>query len=261
MVGAVTHQDQKVVNFDLSGRRALVTGAASGIGLACARRLAEAGATVIIADRDGEAAKSAAEELDGELWIVDLSETEALRELDLDVDILVNNAGFQHIAPIAAFPPEVFSAMMRVMVEAPFLLIKAVLPKMYERQFGRIINISSHLGVRATPFKSGYTTAKHALIGLSDAVALEGAPHGVTSNAICPTYARTPLVESQIAAQAEVHGISEQQVLEEIFLALPAIKRFVEPSEIAEFVAYLCTPAASFITGATHMLDGGATAK
>jgi 3-hydroxybutyrate dehydrogenase len=261
MVGAVTHQDQKVVNFDLSGRRALVTGAASGIGLACARRLAEAGATVVIADRDGEAAKSAAEELDGELWIVDLSETEALRELDLDVDILVNNAGFQHIAPIAAFPPEVFSAMMRVMVEAPFLLIKAVLPKMYERQFGRIVNISSHLGVRATPFKSGYTTAKHALIGLSDAVALEGAPHGVTSNAICPTYARTPLVESQIAAQAEVHGISEQQVLEEIFLALPAIKRFVEPSEIAEFVAYLCTPAASFITGATHMLDGGATAK
>jgi 3-hydroxybutyrate dehydrogenase len=260
-MGAVSYQDQKVVDYDLSGRRALVTGAASGIGLACARRLADAGATVIVADRDEVAAEGVAKELDGELWVVDLGETESLREIDLDVDILVNNAGFQHIAPIVEFPAEVFSAMLRVMVEAPFLLTKAVLPKMYERQFGRIINISSHLGVRAAPFKSAYTTAKHALIGLSDAIALEGATHGVTSNAICPTYARTPLVESQIAAQAKVHGISEEQVLEEIFLALPAIKRFVEPSEIAEFVAYLCTPAASFITGTTHMLDGGATAK
>jgi 3-hydroxybutyrate dehydrogenase len=158
-MGAVIYPDQKVVDYDLSGRRALVTGAASGIGLACARRLADAGATVIVADRDEVVAERVAEELDGELWVVDLGEIESLREIDLDVDILVNNAGFQHIAPIVEFPAEVFSAMLRVMVEAPFLLTKAVLPKMYERQFGRIINISSHLGVRAAPFKSAYTTA------------------------------------------------------------------------------------------------------
>jgi 3-hydroxybutyrate dehydrogenase len=253
--------DRSGASVDLSGRRALVTGAASGIGQACARRLAAAGATVIVADRDGPGAKQVAEELGGEAWVVDLTDRASLHPLELDVDVLVNNAGFQHVAPVTEFPPEIFAAMLQVMVEAPFLLARAALPKMYERGFGRVINISSHLGIRATAYKAAYVAAKHGLIGLSDVLALEGAPHGVTSNAICPTYARTPLVENQVAAQAKVHGITEEEVEEQIFLSLPAIKRFVEPTEIAELVAFLCTSAASFITGATLTLDGGASVR
>ena len=245
--------------MDLTGRRALVTGGASGIGLACAKRLAEAGAVVVIADRDEQGCRSAAAALGGEAWIVDLADTSPLHSLDLEIDILVNNAGFQHIDPIPEFPPGVFESMMKVMVEAPFLLARAALPHMYRQEFGRIVNISSHLGIRATTFKAGYVTAKHALIGLSKVIALEGAPHGVTSNAICPSYARTPLVENQIAAQAKVHGITEQEVIDDIFLALPAVKRFVEPSEIAELVAFLCGPSGSFITGAALPMDGGAS--
>jgi len=249
------------VNLDLSGRRALVTGAASGIGLACAERLASAGAHVVIADRDRDGAEKVAAALDGEAWVVDLSDTQSLYDIELDVDVLVNNAGLQYVAPITEFPPEQFALMLRVMVEAPFLLSRAALPKMYERGFGRVINISSHLGLRAAAFKSAYVSAKHGLIGLSDVIALEGAPHGVTSNAICPSYALTPLVENQVAAQAKVHGISEDEVREQIFFAGPAIKRFVEPAEIADVVAFLCSESASFITGAVHTLDGGASAK
>jgi 3-hydroxybutyrate dehydrogenase len=249
------------VALDLSGRRALVTGGASGIGLAVARRLATAGAMVTVADRDEAGANRVADEIDGESWVVDLADTAALHDLELDIDILVNNAGLQHVAPITEFPPERFALMMRVMVEAPFLLARAALPKMYDRGFGRVINISSHLGIRAVAYKAAYVSAKHALIGLSDVIALEGAPHGVTSNAICPTYARTPLVENQVVDQARAYGITEAQVIDQIFLSLPAIKRFVEPTEIAELAAFLCTSAASFITGATHTIDGGASAK
>jgi 3-hydroxybutyrate dehydrogenase len=247
--------------LDLTGRRALVTGAASGIGLAIARRLTAAGAHLIAADRDESGARRVATELGGEPWIVDLADSAALADLDLDVDVLVNNAGLQHVAPITEFPPERFATMMKVMVEAPFLLARATLPKMYERGFGRVINISSHLGIRAAAFKVAYVAAKHGLIGVSDVIALEGAPHGVTSNAICPSYALTPLVEGQVKDQAKFHGISEDEVRERIFFAGPAIKRFVEPSEIAELAAYLCTDAASFITGATHTMDGGASVR
>ena len=185
---------------------------------------------------------------------------QGLVDLDLDVDVLVNNAGFQHVAPIEEFPPEVFAKMHRVMVQAPFLLARAVLPKMYERGFGRVVNISSHLGIRSAPFKVSYVAAKHALIGISEVIALEGAPHGVTSNAICPTYARTPLVENQVAGQALAHGIPEGEVVEKIFLASPAIKRFATVEEVAELVAFLCTPAASFITAATYTLERGGAA-
>lgn len=216
---------------------------------------------MIVADRDEAGVKRVAAELGGEAWGVDLADTVSLHSLNLDADILVNNAGLQHVASLIEFPPETFALMMRVMVEAPFLLARAALPKMYERGFGRVVNISSHLGLRAAPFKAAYVAAKHGLIGLSGVIALEGAPHGVTSNAICPTYARTPLVENQVAAQAKAYSIAEEEVVEQIFLALPAIKRFVEPSEIAELVAFLCTPAASFVTGATYTMDGGASAK
>lgn len=259
-MGATGHQVVGA-NLDLSGRRAVVTGGASGIGLACARRLAEAGATVVVADLDGDAAGKAAAEVGGEAWVVDLADTGGLASLELDADVLVNNAGFQHMAPVEAFPPEVFERMLKVMVEAPFLLARATLPGMYARGFGRIVNLASHLGLRAAPFKAGYVTAKHALVGLTKVLALEGADHGVTCNAICPSYVRTPLVARQIADQARLHGIGEDEVERDVFLGVPAIKRLIEPEEVAELVAFLCTPAASFITAATYTIDGGGAAR
>lgn len=245
---------------DLSGRRALVTGGGSGIGLACAYRLAEAGARLTIADVDGQRARTVAAEVGGDAWQVDLGETEALEEATLDIDVLVNNAGFQQVAPIHEFPPSQFATMLRVMLEAPFLLIRAALPGMYERGFGRIINISSVHGLRASPYKSAYVAAKHGLEGLSKVTALEGAASGVTSNTVSPAYVRTPLVEGQVAAQAKVHGLTHDEVLEQVMLTQPAIKRLVEPSEVAEVVTFLCSPAASFITGTSITMDGGWTA-
>jgi 3-hydroxybutyrate dehydrogenase len=249
------------VNQSLSGRRALVTGGASGIGAACVRRLAGAGALVTVADVDAEGAKRVADEVGGQPWVIDLSDTRALAGSEIAADILVNNAGFQHVAPVQEFPPEVFATMLRVMLEAPFLLVRAALPGMYANGFGRVINISSVHGLRASEFKSAYVAAKHGLEGLSKVVALEGAPHGVTSNTICPGYVRTPLVEQQIAAQARTHGIAEDEVMSQVLLRESAIKRLVEPAEVAELVAFLCGPATGFATGASFVMDGGWTAK
>lgn len=245
----------------LSGKRAVVTGAASGIGRACAEHLASLGAFVVVADRDAEGAARVAGRISGEAWGVDLSRTEDLGGLSLAADILVNNAGFQHVASLEDFPPEVFRAMLGVMVEAPFLLARAALPHMYARGWGRVVNISSVHGLRASPFKSAYVAAKHGLEGLSKVIALEGASHGVTSNTVCPGYVRTPLVEGQIAAQARAHGIEEADVLQRVMLAETAIKRLVEPEEVASMVGYLCGPGSGFITGASFVMDGGWTAR
>jgi 3-hydroxybutyrate dehydrogenase len=248
-------------DHDLSGKRAVVTGGASGIGLACAREFARRGAHVVIADRSGDAARAAASEIGGEAWVVDLADTRALETLSLDADILVNNAGIQKVAPIEEYEPETFRLILRLMVESPFLLIRAALPTMYERGWGRVINISSAHGLRASAFKSAYVSAKHGLEGLSKVTALEGAPHGVTSNCIDPAYVRTPLVERQIADQARLHGIPESEVVEKIMLTETAIKRLVEPDEVASLASWLASDKAGMVTGASYTIDGGWTAR
>lgn len=251
---------QTTVRVDLSGHTALVTGAASGIGLACAERFGDAGARVVMLDRDQAALEERAARLGAEALVVDLSDPEAISALRVDADIIVNSAGLQHVAALEDFPAETFAYLLEVMVEAPFRLIRAALPGMYAQGWGRIINISSVHGLVASRYKAGYVAAKHALEGLSKVVALEGGEHGVTSNCICPGYVRTPLVERQLAAQAEAHGIAPDEVVREIMLAPAAIKRLLEPREVAELAAYLCAPPASFITGASLSIDGGWTA-
>ena len=246
---------------DLAGRRALVTGGAGGIGAAIARELAGRGARVTVADIDERAAKELAHEIDGDAWMVDLTDTEALADLNLEVDVLVNNAGFQHISAIESFDPLVLSRMLQLMVEAPFLLVRAALPYMYARGYGRIVNISSVHGLRASPNKAAYVTCKHALEGLSKATALEGAPHGVTSNCVNPGYFRTPLEDAKISAQARSNGIAETEVVDDVLLAGTPIKRLVEPAEVASLVGYLASDDAAMITGSSSTIDGGWSAR
>jgi 3-hydroxybutyrate dehydrogenase len=240
----------------------MVTGAASGIGAAIARRLAADGATVLAVDRDEAGLKALAADVPGiEAVPCDLSDLAAVDTLPAAVDVLVNNAGIQHVAPLPEFDPERFSLILRVMLEAPFRLVRRTLPHMYARGWGRVINVSSAHGHRASPFKAAYVSAKHGLEGLSKVVALEGAAHGVTSNCLSPGYVRTPLVEKQVADQARAHGISEEAVLAEVLLAPAAVKRLVEPAEVAELAAVLYGPASASITGSSLSVDGGWTAR
>ncbi len=245
----------------LEGRKALVTGGAGGIGAACATALAARGAKVVVADVDAAGASALADKLGGTAWAVDLLDTEALAGLSLDCDILVNNAGIQKVAPIEEFEPADFRRILTLMLEAPFLLIRAALPHMYANGFGRIINISSVHGLRASAFKSAYVSAKHGLEGLSKVTALEGGQHGVTSNCINPGYVRTPLVEKQIADQALLHGIPESEVLAKVMLTESAVKRLVEPEEVASLAAWIASDDAGMVTGASYTMDGGWSAR
>jgi 3-hydroxybutyrate dehydrogenase len=213
-----------------------------------------------VLDLTGDAARKVAGEIGGEAIQADLSDYEVLDGLEVEADIVVNNAGLQHVAAVEDFPPERFSMILRVMLEAPFRIVRAALPGMYEKGWGRVINISSVHGLRASPFKSAYISAKYGLEGLSKVIALEGGSKGVTSNCICPAYVSTPLVENQIADQAKTRGIPEDEVIEKVMLEKPAIKRLVEPEEVAELAAFLCAPETSFINGASLTMDGGATA-
>ena len=245
----------------LQGRSALITGGASGIGAAIARRLAELGAAVQIADLDLAGAQAVAAETRGEAWQLDLSDPAALGGIELQVDILVNNAGVQRVSPIEELDPEVFHSMLMIMVEAPFRLIRSALPYMYANRYGRIVNVSSVHGLRASAYKSAYVTAKHALEGLSKVTALEGGPHGVTSNCVNPGFVRTPLVEKQVADLARIHRLAESEVLETIMLTHNAVKRLVEPEEVAALVGWLVGPEATMVTGASYTMDGGWTAQ
>lgn len=246
---------------NLNGRRALVTGGGSGIGAAIAQRLADDRASVIVADVDGDAARSVARVVGGEAWQVDLSRPADLDGVELDADIVVNNAGVQTVSAIEDFDPVRWRFIVDLMLVAPFQLVRAALPGMYERGWGRVINISSVHGLRASPYKSAYVAAKHGLEGLSKTIALEGGGRGVTSNCVNPSYVRTPLVEQQIADQARVHDIGEDEVLDRIMLTESAVKRLVEPEEVADLVLWLTGDTAAMVNGASYTMDGGWSAR
>ena len=253
--------------MELDGKTALVTGAASGIGKAIATALANEGANVLVNDLT-EAGRAVADDIGGTFIKADLSDREAVVALARHaleacgrIDILVNNAGFQHVAPVEEFPEETWVKMIQVMLIAAFQLTKHLAPAMKQNKWGRIINMSSLHGIVASPYKSAYIAAKHGLIGLTKTVALELGEFGITANAICPAYVRTPIVDNQIKAQAATHGIGEDEVIEQIMLEPAAIKRLIQPEEVAVLALFLASDKASAVTGAAHMIDLGWTAR
>ncbi len=257
----------------LRGKVAIVTGGGSGIGRAIALALAEAGAGVSVADMDAARGRAVADEIAGagghaHSIPTDVSKADAVRAM-VDqtaghfgrLDILINNAGLQFVSPIAEYPEEKWDLLVRVMLTGTFLCTKYVLPHLARQKWGRVVNIASAHGLIASPFKSAYVSAKHGIVGFTKVAALELGEHGITVNAICPGYVRTPLVEGQIADVARAQGVPESEVVERVFLSPVAIKRLIEPDEVAALAVYLCTDAAGMITGTTHTIDGGWTAR
>lgn len=252
----------------MNERVAVVTGAASGIGRAVSEGLAGAGYKVAVVDMPQSEGQTVADALGGLFVGADLARREDCRrviDVTLErygrVDVLVNNAGYQHIDPIAEFPEDRWDNMLAVMLTAPFLLMRYAWPGMKERRWGRVINIGSVHSLRASPFKSAYISAKHGLLGLTRTGALEGGPDGITVNLIAPAYVRTPLVEKQIADQARTRGIPEDQVIEKVMLEPAAVKRLIEPAEVADLVLFLCSETAGTMTGSVYEMALGWTAR
>jgi 3-hydroxybutyrate dehydrogenase len=247
---------------------AIITGGASGIGLACAERLAADGMRVVIADMNEKAGTEHAKRLAGDFIFSNLSKKEDCKKLVDEtlkkhgtVHVLVNNAGYQHVSPIEDFPEDQWERMIALMLTAPFLLTRYCWPAMKKQKWGRVVNIGSIHALIASPFKVGYIAAKHGLVGLTRTAALEGGEFGITVNAICPAYVRTPLVDNQIADQAKANNMSPAEVIEKIMLAPAAVKRLIEPAEVAGFVSYLCGESAGTITGSALTMDLGWTAR
>jgi 3-hydroxybutyrate dehydrogenase len=256
-----------VKNNDVKNKVALVTGGANGIGAAISKTLVDAGYWVMIADRDA-GGQEFANSIQAAFLQVDLSDKAACKKL-IDatveqcgsVDILVNNAGFQHISTLAEFPEDIWQSMMDVMLNAPFILTKHAWPHMQKNKWGRIINMASIHSIVASANKSAYVAAKHGLIGLTKAAALEGGADGITVNAISPAYVRSALVEKQLAGQAKANNISEDEVLENILLKNASVKRLIESQEVADLVLMLCSENSQSITGSNLTIDGGWTAQ
>ena len=246
----------------LAGRVALVTGAGSGIGRAVAQRLGAAGVRVLAADLRPDA------DGPGTGFQADLTEPQANEaavaaaiERFGRLDIVVANAGVQHVAPIEEFPLERWQTLMALLLTSPFLLAKHAWPALRASPAPRFIVIASAHALAASPYKAAYVAAKHGVLGLVKTLALEGAPDGIMTTAVCPAYVRTPLVEHQIADQARVHGLSEEEVTEQVLLAPQAVKRLIEPAEVAEVVAFLAGPGGASFTGVPVTMDQGWTAR
>lgn len=251
----------------MRNRTVLVTGGGSGIGRSIAHEFAASGARVLINDiRDlGE---EVANNVGGEFLKADLSDQNSVSQLAEEaikiagrIDILVNNAGTQHVDGVDVFPDDIWVKLIHIMLVAPFLLTKQFIPAMKENRWGRIINISSIHGLVASPFKSAYVSAKHGLVGLTKSVALEVGEYGITVNAICPGYARTPLVEAQIDDQARTLGIEKDEVVDKVMLAPAAIKELIDPDDIAKLASFLASEEARLITGSSYSIDAGWTAR
>ena len=252
---------------DVKQRVALVTGGASGIGRACAKKLASQDVKVVVVDIDSDKGNQVAASLEGSFVKADLSKrsdcqlaVEETIERYGQLDILINDAGFQHIDSIADFPEETWDKMIAVMLTAPFLLIKYAWSYLIQSKTGRIVNIGSVHSLTASPFKIGYVSAKHGLVGLTKVIALEGGEYGLTCNAVCPAYVRTPLVQKQIADQSRTLDIPPEEVEKKVFLAKTAIKKLLEPEDVANYVAFLCSSEAWGITGSIQVIDMAWTA-